>query len=64
MSKIQPWSCEQCQQEGTVQFDEHADVFTVANLIEDDHKRVSPNCDCPVRKIRLGGLSVDLVVRH
>jgi hypothetical protein len=50
--KSQKWCCEVCRREGTVEHDEHADVHTVTNMIEEDHKRISPDCDCPVRKLR------------
>lgn len=49
----QRWACEKCKATGSVKHEQHADVISVVYLIEDDHKRVSPECDQPVRGIRL-----------
>ncbi len=52
-TREQRWSCEKCKATGSVKHEQRADVMSVVYLIEDDHKRVSPECNQPVRGIRL-----------
>lgn len=49
----QLWRCDKCQKEGTVHYEEGADVMQVAYLIEDDHKRLSPDCKNPAGQIKV-----------
>jgi hypothetical protein len=51
--KKQEYFCQGCRYAGVVEHEEHADVYTVINLIEDDHKRNSPACDQDIRSMRV-----------
>ncbi|MBI2612720.1 hypothetical protein HYW59_02820 [Candidatus Kaiserbacteria bacterium] len=51
-TREQHWTCEKCKATGSVKYQLHGDVMSVVYLIEDDHKRVSPDCDQPVSSIR------------
>ena len=42
--KGQRWNCEICGARGTVAYKEGSDTMTLFNYLEDDHKRVSPEC--------------------
>jgi hypothetical protein len=42
--KLQAWLCEVCGSRGCVEYEEHADVFTVLNAIGNDHGRYSEGC--------------------
>lgn len=51
--KIQEYFCEECKIESRVQYSYGAGVMEVIYLIKDDHKKWSPNCFCPINKLRL-----------
>jgi hypothetical protein len=38
------WRCEQCGEQGTVEHDPRIDVWGAVQLIDEDHRRVSPDC--------------------
>lgn len=52
------WTCEKCGAKGKVSHERNADVLSVVYLIEDDHKRASPECDQPIRGIRIVNANV------
>ncbi|HVV39171.1 MAG TPA: hypothetical protein VHD31_02490 [Candidatus Paceibacterota bacterium] len=61
--KVQQWSCKKCGKTGHVSFETTADVMSVVDLIARDHKRASPVCKQPVRRIQVlpnrgGGMKV------
>lgn len=45
--------CEQCQCVGTVTHDDHADVMTVIDALEDAHSDAMPDCDNPRMRLRV-----------
>ena len=49
----QEWFCDDCGSNGSVEIDEHADVYSVVNLIDDDHRRTAPACLTPVDRVRV-----------
>jgi hypothetical protein len=49
----QKWKCDICGKEGSVNLPEHIDVMSVVDDIEDDHKKISPDCTNPVENIRV-----------
>jgi len=49
----QEWHCEACDTRGVVEYQPHADVYTVVYAIADDHRDRSPNCTASVRTIRI-----------
>jgi hypothetical protein len=53
MAKTQQYFCPACRYAGAVEHEEHADVYTVINLMEDDHKRNRPHCEQGVRGMRV-----------
>lgn len=53
MANIQQYFCPACSYAGTIEHEEHADVYTVINQLEDDHKRNRPQCDQGVRGMRV-----------
>lgn len=40
----QRWYCESCDNGGSVPYEDHADVYSVRNLIESAHGAASPGC--------------------
>ena len=40
----QIWYCPSCNKHGTVTYKKHADILSVAHLLTDHHKAISPNC--------------------
>jgi len=61
--KTQRWNCTKCKQTGHVRHEPGADVMSVVALIALDHKRTSPNCKQPVRRIKVmrstgGGMKI------
>lgn len=49
----QEYECEKCGVESHVNVDRHEDVMSVVYKLEADHKKWSPECDQPVRKLRV-----------
>ncbi len=49
----QEWTCDKCGVNGIVYVWVGQDVMSVVNRIRDQHKELSPECDNPVRKIRV-----------
>jgi len=42
----QVWYCEKCDRLGIVDYDkQQSDVMSVCYLLEDDHRRLSPDCE-------------------
>lgn len=61
--KVQSWQCPKCGKSGQVKHEPAADVMSVVDLIARDHKRSSPQCKQPMRRIRVargteGGMKI------
>lgn len=52
---IQGWVCEKCKKAGEVRYAKGAGVYEVIYLIEDDHTRVSPECEFSYSSVRIDG---------
>ena len=50
---LQTWYCELCSKDGAVLVRDGAGVMEVAYAIEEHHREQSPNCPCPLRKLRV-----------
>jgi hypothetical protein len=50
--KRQEYICDECGLESHVKFKESAGIIYVVHLIADDHKKWSPECKCPVDRLR------------
>ncbi len=51
--KKQEYACDKCGVESHIFHDDHADVISVVHLMEEDHKKWSPECDLPVENLRV-----------
>lgn len=49
----QEYFCEKCGLQGYIHVDEHEDVMSAVNKLEAGHYLWSPECDQPVRKLRV-----------
>lgn len=50
----QEWTCEKCSTNGIVAVHKGDGVYDIVNRIRSQHHELSPECDNPVEKIRLG----------
>ena len=49
----QPWYCANCETEGALEIDPQADVYSVINLLRDDHEKRSPDCGASIYSMRV-----------
>ena len=49
----QEWRCDKCKVNSIVYVFQGDGIFDVENRIHDQHKQLSPDCDNPVKKIRV-----------
>lgn len=55
--RLEYW-CEKCGVESRVDIEDHADVWSVVQAIEADHRKRSPECKTNIREtIRVKGMS-------
>ena len=53
----QSWYCEKCDRHGDIMYAPAQDVRSVIYDIEDSHRKVSPQCDQPVARIRVRNMT-------
>ena len=49
----QEYFCEKCGLDSFVEQDEKSSVFQFINMLEDDHKKKSPECPVPVEQLKI-----------
>lgn len=51
--KRDKWKCDSCWKNGSIDYEEHAGVYEVVNLIRDSHAAVSPDCKTGISLVRV-----------